>query len=309
MNRSSRSLPVADNGELLSALSNRCVFPDGEIVCAVSGGADSLALLALAVTARGASLVNAIHVDHGLRSNSADEANLVRMYAGHLGAQFESRTIEVTDGPNLEARARIARYEALPSDVCTGHTADDLAETMIANLIRGSGLDGLSPMLRTERPYRPLLRLRRADTEAVCASLDWTPITDSMNTDPRFVRVRIRHEVIPLLDDIAERDVTAVLARSAQVIHADVALLDQLASQLDPTDAKTLREAPDPLARRALRRSFVQHGVDPDGHPPTYAAIDRAMAVVRGEATACEVGFGWRFSRSHQRLSLTQDGS
>jgi tRNA(Ile)-lysidine synthase len=304
MNRSNRSnTPIADS-ELLSSLSARCNFPAAELFCAVSGGADSLALLALAVHARGAANVTAIHVDHGLRAGSRTEASVVRTCAEQIGARFESRVIHIVDGPNLEARARVARYEALPRDVCTGHTADDLAETMIANLLRGSGVDGLSPMLRTERPFRPLIALRRSETEAVCAQMEWMPVEDSMNVDPRFLRVRVRQEVLPLLDDVADRDVVSVLARSAQVIHADVSLLDELARQFDATDAKALQLAPEPLARRALRRWFVEHGVDPEGHPPTFAAIDRAMSVVRGDAIACEVGFGWRMSRSQQRLSL-----
>jgi tRNA(Ile)-lysidine synthase len=297
----------AMNGtEFLDELAGRCVFPPGDLVCAVSGGADSLALLALAVHVRGQQHVTAIHVDHGLRQESSSEEDLVRKYAEQIGVAFEARSIELIDGPNLESRARAARYRALPHEVCTGHTADDLAETMLANLLRGSGLDGLSPMLRTAYPFRPLLGLRRTDTEAVCAYMDWVPLADPMNADPRFVRSRIRHEVLPLLNDVVDRDVTALLARSARVIHSDVALLDALADAFDPTDAKVLRSAPEPLARRALRRWFVQHGVDPEGHPPTLAAIDRAMSVVRGEAIACEVGFGWRLSRSHQRLSLTK---
>jgi tRNA(Ile)-lysidine synthase len=292
--------------EVLDGIASRCVFPDGPIVCAVSGGADSLALLVLAAYVRGANDVTAIYIDHGLRATSSDDAATVRKYAEQLGARFELRKIELADGPNLEARARIARYEALPLDVCTGHTANDLAETMVANLVRGSGLDGLSPMMRSYRPFRPLLALHRADTLAVCAHMKWEPIHDSMNEDPRFLRVRIRHEVMPLLDDVADRDVVGVLAQGAHVIADDVALLDQLAALLDPTDAKALREAPSPLARRALRQWFTKHGVDPDGHPPTFAAVERAMAVVRGEVIACELGFGWRFSRSHQRLSLSR---
>jgi tRNA(Ile)-lysidine synthase len=297
---------MTDSSALLDQLVQRCTFPDGDLICAVSGGADSLALLALAAHLRGASAVKAIHVDHGLREGSASEADLVRKYADQMGLRFESRKIDLADGPNLEARARVARYEALPFDVCTGHTADDLAETMLANLMRGSGLDGLSPMMRTARPHRPLLGLRRVETQDVCAHMGWVPVDDSMNVDPRFLRVRIRHEVIPLMNDVVDRDVVSVLARSAHVIAADVAILDDLAAGLDPSDAKALREAPEPLARRALRMWFVKHGVDPEGHPPTLAAIDRAMTVVRGEVIACEVGFGWRFSRSHQRLSLTR---
>jgi tRNA(Ile)-lysidine synthase len=293
-------------GSLLEDLLPRCRFRPGHLHCAVSGGADSVALLALAVVAAGPVGVTAWHVDHGLRPESGTEAARVKSIATQLGASFRSVSLQVEAGPNLEARARSARYEALPVGVCTGHTADDLAETVIANLLRGSGLDGLAPMLRSVSPVRPLLALRRVDTEAVCQFLGFTPLVDSMNADPRFVRVRVRHEVLPLLSSVAQRDLVPLLVRTAEVTSADVLLLDELAAALDATDAKGLAGAPEPLARRALRQWIVRTGVDPEGHPPSLATLDRMMRVARGEVIACEVGWGWRLARKNQLLRLEQ---
>ena len=296
--------------ELIGELAARCRFPDGHLHCAVSGGADSLALLMLAVHVRGAPHVTAWHVDHGLRAASDSEASLVQRVALQVGAGFESRTVTVQGSSNIEARARDARYAVLPDGVCTGHTADDLAETVLANLLRGAGMDGLSPMQRSTqtRVHRPMLGLRRSETKLVCAQIGVVPFADPMNEDPAFLRTRIRHRLMPVLDEVAQRDVAAVLARSAEVIAADVAILDALADEIDPTDARALRVAPEALARRSLRRWMTEAGIDTDRHPPTLATIDRAMAVVRGEAIGCDLLNGWRLTRTQQRLTLVRPG-
>jgi tRNA(Ile)-lysidine synthase len=210
-------------------------------------------------------------------------------------------------GPNLEARARAARYHALGPGICVGHTADDLAETIIANLLRGAGPDGLRPMRSPDR-FRPIINLRRTDTQAVCEAMGWTPVVDSMNADPRFLRARIRHDVMPVLAETAERDVVPILNRMSGLLDDDATLLDQLAAAIDPTDAKALAAAPVPLARRAIRTWLVTANVDPDGHPPSLAVADRILAVAQGQVIACEIGFGWRVSRTHQRLRLERTG-
>ena len=279
-----------------------CDFPSAgtRVSCGVSGGADSLALLVLA---RAADLgVTAIHVDHGLRSGSHLEADFVRECARFVGAEFRSITIDVGAGPNLEARARTMRYANLPPDVMTGHTADDQAETMILNLLRGAGLDGLAAMRGTGGPSgevrHPLLALRRADTEAVCRSMGWTPFHDPSNDDESLMRNRIRHRVLPLLEETAGRDLVAILHRQSALFADDSDLLDSLASAIDPTDARALASAPLPLARRAVRRWLT---VD---HPPDAASVERVLGVARGEAIACELPGGARVSRKNQRLSL-----
>ena len=289
---SGRSEAGPPGGELIAALLDRCDFPPAPtaVTCAVSGGADSLALLVLAVEAGCRATV--VHVDHGLRPGSAGEAEVVRAAADRWGVAFRRVQATVEPGPNLEARARAARYAALPAGVLTGHTADDQAETMLLNLLRGAGLDGLAGM---DPRSRPLRRLRRRETRALCESLGLRPVEDPTNRDPAFRRNRIRHELVPLLDDIAERDVAPILARQTDLARDDVALLDELSAVLDPCDAQALAAAPAPLARRAVRRWLRTGGPGGDElHPPDGASVDRVLAVARGEAVACELPGGWR---------------
>ena len=286
--------------ERIAGLLARCTFPPPgtAVACAVSGGADSTALALLAVEA--GCVVTIVHVDHQLRPTSADDAALVQRTAAVLGVPCTVHAVAVGDGPNLEARARAARYGVLPPDVLTGHTADDQAETVLINLLRGAAASGLAGM--RPGPTRPLLGLRRADTVEVCRLAGTATADDESNTDPRFVRNRVRHEVLPLLADVAARDLAPVLARQADLLRADDDLLDTLAAALDPTDARQLAAAPPPLARRAVRRWLT--GLDPAGHPPDLAAVERVLAVARGESTACDVAGGHRVARSRQRLSL-----
>jgi tRNA(Ile)-lysidine synthase len=286
----------ASHHELLEELLRSCTFAPApaHVVCAVSGGADSTALVALA-TAAGLQ-VTAIHVDHGQRTDSADEASIVAANALRLGASFEARRVEVAPGPNLEARLREARYGALPDGTLTGHTADDQAETVLLNLLRGAASRGLAAMTPDSR--RPLLRLRRADTAALCRELGLPTIDDPSNTDPAIRRNRVRREVVPLLNDVASRDVVPVLTRQADLFRADDALLEELASTIDPADACAVAKAPEALARRAIRRWLTVT------HPPDLASVDRVLDVARGAATACEVSGGRRVSRHGQRLRL-----
>jgi tRNA(Ile)-lysidine synthase len=281
----------------LAELLARCSFPAAgtDVTCAVSGGADSLALLVLAVEA--GCRVTAVHVDHGLRPGSAAEADVVAAVARSRGAAFRAERVTVAPGPNLEARARAARYAVLPPGVLTGHTADDQAETVLVNLLRGSGLDGLAGM-RAEG--HPLLRIRRAETQALCTALGLTPVEDPTNASPAHRRNRIRHELLPLLDAIADRDVAALLARQASTLRDEAGLLDALARALDPTDARALAAAPAALARRAVRLWLTC------GYPPDAGAVERVLAVARGEAVACDVGGGRRVERSGQRLRLAR---
>ncbi len=267
--------------------------------CAVSGGPDSLALLVLA--SESGCRVTAWHVDHGLRPGSAAEADDVAQAAARWGAAFEARTAHCEPGPNLEARARTARYEVLPHGVLTGHTADDQAETVLLNLIRGAGLDGLAGIGPARRP---LLALRRYETQALCNAVGLKPVQDPSNLDPAHRRNRMRHELLPLLCDIAERDVVPIIARSAGLIAGIRDLLDELAAGIDPTDAKAVAKIPEPMAQLALRR-WIQHETGAE-HPPEAATIERVMAVVRNEARSTEIGGGWRVARSSQRLGLSK---
>jgi tRNA(Ile)-lysidine synthase len=289
---SARGLPLVT--ELLS----RCSFPISgtNVDCAVSGGGDSVALLVLASAANLS--VTAWHVDHGLRENSHTEAELVTQLATQLGAQFETRTVTVDQGANTEARAREARYGAMPQGVMTGHTADDQAETILINLLRGSGTRGLAGMQPTSQ--RPLLHIRRSETQELCSALGISVFNDPSNDDERFQRNRIRREVLPLFESLAKRDLVPVLTRQADLLRDDDDLLSELASALDPTDALALTSAPIALSRRAIR-AWLTNPLVPDS-----ATVERVLEVARGNTLACDIGLGRHVRRSQQQLRITE---
>jgi tRNA(Ile)-lysidine synthase len=284
---------------LTERLLSRCTFPESgtPLVCGVSGGADSLSLLVLAVAS--GCRVTAVHVDHGLRTGSAGEGDVVAEAALRLGAGFRSERVEIGEGPNLEARAREARLLALGPDAATGHTADDQAETVLANLLRGAGVAGLAGM-RTG-PTHPLLGLRRAETVALCTELGLAPVHDPTNDDPRFVRSRVRHELLPLCSAIAGRDVVPVLARQAGVLAGDAEILDAVASLVDPQDAAVLAASPHPVGRRSVRDWLGGQGP----YPPPLDAVERVLDVARNVRRAMETPGGQRVERSGGRLSVT----
>ena len=278
--------------------------------------------MGLMVLARAAGLEGtAVHVDHGLRPGSAAEATVVEEAARWMGFAFAAARVEVEDGPDLEARARRARYGVLPPGVLTGHTMDDQAETVLLNLLRGAALDGMCGMRQppggpvggcVERGVsgpavrRPLLGIRRAETVEVCRRAGIAPLQDPTNTHPRYRRNRVRAELLPLLERIAERDVVPVLARQAALVADDVELLERLASELDPTDVAGLRAAPPALARRALR-FWLRAGAG--FHPPSSAELARVMEVVEGRRRACQISGGRRVTRRAGRLEVSTTGA
>jgi tRNA(Ile)-lysidine synthase len=266
------------------------------VSCALSGGADSTALVLLALAA--GCEVTAHHVDHGLRASSSSDALIASTIAAELGIDIVVHQVQVAPGPNLEARARAARFAALPNDVMTGHTADDQVETVLLRLLRGAGADGLSAM---DAGYRhPILALRRGETRAVCAEHGIVTAEDPTNDDPAHRRNRVRHEVIPMLDEVAGRDVVPLLVRTSDLLRDDARLIDELAADIDPTDAVGLASAHVALARRAVRRWLTV-----DGYPPDAASVERVLEVARGHRVACEVEGGRRVARTNQRLRVT----
>lgn len=287
--------PVLD-----AALLSRCTFPSPgtRLDCAVSGGPDSTALLVLAVAA--GCEVTAHHVDHGLREGSADEAELVRGIADRFGAAFVGHRVAVEPGGNLEARARAARYGALPPEIATGHTLDDRAETILINLLRGAARTGLAP--HRDRARHPILSLRRHETQSLCRELDLETVNDPTNVDPAHLRNRVRHEALPLLDDIAGRDLAPILDRQADLFADEDEFLDSLAAAIDPTDARAVAAAPPPLARRAIRKWITQTWQR--GHPPGGESVERVLRVAHGSAVSTQIEGGQRIHRTGQKLRL-----
>ena len=285
---------------LVAGLLARCTFPDPgtDVSCAVSGGPDSMALLVLAATH--GLRVTAVHVDHSIRPGSAGDAALIAPVAAGVCATLVTHTVTVESGPNLEARARTARYAVLPDGAMTGHTADDQAETVLINLLRGSGSAGLAAM--EPGPRRPLLALRREETHALCRELGIVTVTDETNDDPAHQRNRVRHELIPLLASVSRRDPVPLLVRTADVLRDDDALLDELASHIDVTDAMALAAAPLPLARRAVRMWLA------DPYPPDLATVERVLEVARGRVPGCDIGGNRQIRRSKQQMSIVNLG-
>jgi tRNA(Ile)-lysidine synthase len=281
---------------LLDELLRRCTFADdGPVDIALSGGPDSTALLALAH--RAGLEITAHHVDHGLRPESGGDADAAARIAGVFGIPLVVHAVSIPAGANLEARAREARRAAMPRGVLTGHTADDQAETVLLRLMRGSGSTGLGAI--EPGPTHPILALRRTETEAICAALEIRPARDRSNEVLDVWRNRIRAEAMPLLTDIAGRDLTPILGRTADLLREESGFLDELATAVDATDARALAAAHPVLARRALRRWLAEAG-----YPPDSAAIDRVLAVARGDVVACELPGGRRVERSGQRLRV-----
>jgi tRNA(Ile)-lysidine synthase len=246
--------------------------------------------------------VVAWHVDHGIRPEAGPaEAAVVEAAARRFGARFASVQAQVKPGPNLEARARTARRALLPPGFATGHTADDQAETVLINMLRGAGLDGLAGM--RPGPAHPLLELRRVDTRSLVASVDLTPVADPSNSDPAYLRNRVRHELIPLCSQLARRDIVPILARQARLLAEDAAELDALAEGIGETadgiPLAPLITASVPTARRALRR-ILRAG--DETYPPSLASVERVLAVARGETEGCDIEGGRHVRRSRGRL-------
>ncbi len=293
--------------EFARGLLARCSFPvdvaeSDVLACAVSGGADFLALLVLATEA--GCKPTAYHVDHGLRPGSASEVEIVERAAFALGAEVVSLRVDLAPGPNLEARARAARFAVLPGGVATGHTADDQAETVLINLLRGSSTAGLAGMAAGVR--HPILGLRRSETRAVCreAGLEW--FEDPSNSEVGPLRNRVRQRLLPDLNELSGRDLVPILCRQADLLGDDEALLDELSLVIDPTVARQLAGAPLPLARRAIRRWLRQAGKT--DHPPSAAAVDRVLRVAAGRVLACEVGGGISVRRRAGILVIERTG-
>jgi len=276
--------------ELVDSAQARMLLPSGPVTVALSGGADSAALAQLAVES-GAE-VSLIHVDHGFEA-SAMLAAAAEGIAGRLGLMLETVSVDVAPGSSVEARAREARYavlERVDGVVLTGHTRDDTVETMMINLIRGTGIDGLGgiPYYRPPNVYRPILAVARSETReiAVLAGLDFRD--DPMNDNLDLTRNHIRHVILPRMRELNPR-LDESMARTAAGLRIDAEFLDELADGVPP-DALAIsvlatlpRVVADRLVRRWLQTRAVQVSAD---------LVDRVWSVVSGESPRQELEGG-----------------
>jgi len=244
----------------------RAAALDHAVAVGLSGGADSLALMA-ALVAEGHDVL-ALCVDHGLQDGSRAQAERAAEQARKLGARARVLNVEAgaTGQKSMEAAARVARYRALAAacadeglEVAVAHTADDQAETLLLGALRGR-VAGMSERSEVEgaRVVRPLLNVRRADTEGACAELGLSAWQDPQNADTHFRRVALRREVIPQLSRIIGGDAVPALAQAA----GDAALDDAALRTPPTTDCADLAAMAEPRRRRAIATWLVSEGVE-----------------------------------------------
>lgn len=253
----------------------------GSVLLAVSGGADSTALLVgtALVAARLRLRAEVASLDHGLRPESSAEVESVARLAARFHLPFHTRALHLRPGPGVEARAREARYaalEALRSQagldvVATAHTASDQAETLLMRLARGTSLRGARGIqARRGTVVRPLLDCTRAEVEAFLAEQGVPFHSDPMNVDPRLLRSRVRQDALPALARAAGHEVERRLAAFARLASEDAALLDAMADAAwrrlqhpeGGLDAVGVRALEVPLRRRVLARLVSEAGVE-----------------------------------------------
>lgn len=264
-----------------------------DVVVAVSGGADSLALAACVahLVRQGSLQARAVIVDHQLQEGSASVAAKAAEQVRGLGLTALVVQVEVGTVGGLEAAARAARYAALEdvagprTPILLAHTRDDQAETVLLGLGRGSGPRSLAGMRSVDgRWRRPFLTITRADTEHVCAveNIGWW--SDPHNEDPRFRRVRVRHEVLPLLEEVLGGGVSGALARTADQIHRDSEALDAIAARSLSYDVKVLEQQHEAIRTRVLRLLALDAGALPGELSAVHVAeMDRLVSDWRGQ--------------------------
>ncbi|WP_293004236.1 tRNA lysidine(34) synthetase TilS [Mycobacterium sp.] len=262
---------VAELRTAVAAFAAEYLGPADQWCVALSGGPDSLALTGIAALLRP---TTALIVDHGLQPGSAEVAATARGQALQLGCvEAQVISVQVDGGGGPEAAARSARYQALAQarrdqPVLLAHTLDDQAETVLLGLGRGSGARSIAGMRANDPPWcRPLLGVRRDVTHAACEELGLSAWQDPHNADRRFTRSRLRHEVLPLLEEVLGGGVAEALARTATALRADTELIDSLieqamstASTADGLDTGVLTALPDPVRRGVIRNWLLAGG-------------------------------------------------
>lgn len=317
---------------------------DEKLVVAVSGGADSTALLlAIEELVRAGKLnllILAAHLDHGIRPESKADARWVAKLAKGLGFVSVTGRAQVAEqatanSENLEQAARVARYDFLERTakrrgarfILTAHTMDDQAETVLLRLMRGSsgaglaGMDSCRPISRNSPVLlcRPLLWSRRQDTEDYCRLRKTDFLNDEMNEDQRFARVRVRKQLLPLMESFNTKVVEA-LSRTASLLREDSnlllsdadALLETAISQSSSRSetgtpslsVNVLAKAPSALRRRALRQWIANgRGNSRRLEMVHLLAVERLLAGSQGGRTV-ELPNGYKVTRRKDRLEF-----
>ncbi|HLE88920.1 MAG TPA: tRNA lysidine(34) synthetase TilS [Candidatus Limnocylindria bacterium] len=315
--------PLSPITTTLAAGAARLKIPDGaRIVLAVSGGPDSTALLhgAASLAPERDWRLTVAHLDHALRDGSTTEAQAVAAAAAALGLSTEMRRVDVralasAEHRSLEDAGRQARYRFLEevaagigpdAMIATAHTADDVAETILLRLARGSGLRGLRGIpARRGRVVRPLLEARRASLRAALDEAGIAYVVDPSNTELAHARNRVRAEILPVMEQL-NPDVVEAFARFGRLAAEDDDLLDALAAAELVTRRETGAGAIDwrlpparALGRRVLRLAI---GVPAPSAERIEALLDAAEGP-RGGLTI-ELGGGRLAGVAERRIRI-----
>ncbi|WP_273842243.1 tRNA lysidine(34) synthetase TilS [Rubrobacter calidifluminis] len=259
----------------------------------VSGGPDSVALLRALLDLGEDPAV--LHVDHGLRGEeSRADARFVRGLCAELGVRCEVRRLQLRGGSGVEERARRERYrlarevsaEIGMRTIVTGHTADDVAETVLLNVSRGAGLRGLGGIPPVAgRVVRPLIGCRRSEVLAYLERLGQPYRTDSTNLLPEYARNRVRLEVVPVLEELYP-GAASNIARMAALVREDLEALEEIAGSLLEVRGEEVFLVREKIegAHPALRRHAVRMAYDrlrPGSPPPEARMVEDVLGLLR----------------------------
>ncbi|MGH3650178.1 MAG: tRNA lysidine(34) synthetase TilS [Acidimicrobiia bacterium] len=277
--------------ELITGALPSLQLPEGPHVIALSGGADSAALALLGVES--GRQATALHIDHGLPGSPA-MADAAGAVAAMLDLQLDVEAVQLQAGPSTEERAREARYgvfQRIDGPVLTGHTRDDSVETMLINLVRGTGPVGLTGIPRHRPPniYRPILELTRSETREIATLAGLPFVDDPMNQDMTLTRNRMRLGVLPLIREINPQ-ADGALARLAGILDRDVTYLEEMSARYytgPDIPIGLVQTLPRVLADRLLRRALEEVGVG-----PTADRLDRMWSVASGQSDRQDLADG-----------------
>lgn len=294
-----------------------------KVIVAVSGGADSLALAyailkecePLAITPVG------VTINHQLQESATEQAARTEKQLREMGFhEVHIKKVVVDTKSGIEAGARDARYSALSESaqeaeatkVFLGHTRDDQAETVLLGLARGSGTRSLSGMASTNGIYvRPLLHVTREETELACAELGISFWVDPHNSNKEFSRVKVRHEVLPVMERELGPGISAALARSAALLRDDADALDSIASSemahmdLSNLDCQHLEGLARAIRTRILRAAIYAQGAPSGSISADHIASCEALVTSWRGQGAISLPGGVKVERISGRLSLS----
>jgi len=293
-----------------------------KVLVAVSGGADSLALASAILTESKEFAITpiAVTIDHQLQSGSGAQAEKVENQLKEMGyGKVLLQKVVVTTESGLEAGARDARYQALSTcasqekatKVFLGHTRDDQAETVLLGLARGSGTRSLSGMAIENGIYiRPLLQITREETVLACKEVGVEPWNDPHNGNTEFSRVRVRTEILPVMEEKLGPGIAAALSRSASILRDDADALDAIAqteishSDLANLDCEHLATLARAIRSRVLRAAIYAAGASSGSITADHlAGVEALVTSWRGQGPLSLPG-GVKVERISGRLSL-----